>query len=60
VLAGEHPAGAAEASLDFIGDEEDAVLRAYLFEPGEVILGGNDKAAFTEDRFGDEGGDAAR
>src|SRR5580704_10427888 len=56
VLDGKHFTGAGEAGLDFVGDEEDAVLVEdflYLFE---IVWRRTDDAAFAHDWFGDEGG----
>src|SRR5580704_10178410 len=50
-------AGAREARLNFVGDEEDAVLAANILEKLEVIAGRNNEAAFAENGLGDYGGD---
>ena len=43
VLAGEHRAGAAEAGLDLVGDEDDAVLACELGDAGEETGAGTMK-----------------
>src|SRR5258708_6025135 len=57
VLGGEPFAGAGEAGLHFVGDEEDAVLAADILQQLEVVARGNDEATFAENGFGDHGGD---
>ena len=47
----------AKARLDFVGDEEDAVLTANGLEKLEVVAWRNDEAAFAENGFDDHGGD---
>ncbi len=53
MLAGEHRAGAAEAGLDFVGDEEDAVFVAEVDEHFEVVGRRCDEAAFAHHWLGD-------
>src|SRR5713226_4395625 len=57
MFGGEPFAGAGEAGLDFVGDEEDAVLAADVLQQLEIAGRGNDEAAFAENGFGDDGGD---
>src|SRR6266851_5155342 len=57
MFGGEPFASAGEAGLHFVGDEEDAVLAADSLQQLEIIARGNDEAAFTENGFGDHGGD---
>src|SRR5690242_1842053 len=45
---------AREARLDFVGNEENAVLAADILQQLEVIARGDDKTAFAENRFGDD------
>src|SRR5690348_16608593 len=52
-------AGAGEAGLHFIGDEEPAVFLDGVEDDFEVFGGRSDEAADALDRFGDEGGDVA-
>ncbi len=59
VLVGKHLAGAAEAGLDFVGNEQDAVLVENLLHFFEVIRRRHDDPAFAHHRLGDEGGDVA-
>lgn len=40
VLAGEGPAGAAEAGLDLVGDEEDVPLGGQFADPAQVAAWG--------------------
>jgi len=60
VLDREHLACAPEAALDFVGDEEDALLVEELLDALEVAVRRDDDAAFAHDRLGDEGADVAR
>ena len=53
VLDREHLAGAAEAGLHLVGDEQDAVLAADLFEAAEERHRCREVAAFTELGFDD-------
>src|ERR1700686_545634 len=55
-LAGEHGTRASEAGLDFVGDEQDAVLVAEIDQDLEVIWRWRDEAAFAEYWFGNHGG----
>ena len=57
VFGSEPFAGARKARLDFVGDEEDAVLTANGLEKLEVVAWRNDEAAFAENGFDDHGGD---
>ena len=59
VLDGEHLAGAGEAGLDFVGDEENAVLVENFLYFFEVVWRRDDDAAFAHDRLGDECGHVA-
>ena len=56
VLAGEPGAGAAEAGLDLVGDEQDAVLAAELDERRQVARAGDDEAALALDGLDHDGG----
>ncbi len=58
VLIGEPLAGAAEAALDLIGNQQAAVLAAQTLGFGEVAVG-DDLAAFSLDGLDDEGGGLA-
>ena len=51
VLAGEHAAGAADARLHFVEDQQDAVLVAQRAQAGEEAVGRHDVAAFALDRL---------
>src|SRR5208282_371626 len=53
-------AGAREAGLDFVGNEENAVLAANILEKLEVIVRRNNEAAFAENGFDDQGSDGFR
>src|SRR5579872_4624363 len=55
VLDGKHFAGAGEAGLDFVGDEEDVVLVEDFLYFFEIILWRNNDSAFAHHRLGDEG-----
>ena len=57
MLAGEQRAGAGEAGLHLIGDEDDAVRAAPLHERGEEAVGGNDEAALALDGLDDDRGE---
>src|SRR5439155_709266 len=57
MFGGKPFAGAGEAGLHFVDDEEDAVLAASILQQPEVVARRNDEAAFAEDRLGDYGGD---
>src|SRR6266849_8259522 len=50
-------AGAGEAGLHFIGNEENAVLAADILQELEIIVRRNDEAAFAKNGFGDDGSD---
>jgi hypothetical protein len=54
MLAGEGAAGAAEAGLDLIGDEEDALLTAEVAGLLQVTGRRDDDAGFTLDRLDEE------
>ena len=60
MLDGEPGAGAAEARLDFIGDEQDAVLVADRAQRLPHLGRDGNVAAFAQHRFEDDRGDAAR
>ena len=60
VLDGEQLAGAPEAALDLVGDEEDALLVEDLLDALEVAVRRHDDAALAHHRLGDEGADVAR
>ena len=53
VLDGEHLAGATEAALHLVGDEQDAVLPAALDEAGQERVRRGDVAALAEHRLED-------
>ena len=57
LLGGEEGSGAAEAGLDFVGDEDDAVLLAGGVEDFEEACGRDDESAFAEDWLDDDCGD---
>src|SRR5258708_32620906 len=57
MFGGEPFAGAGEAGLHFVGDEENAVLAADILQELEIIVRGDDEAAFAKNRFGDDGSD---
>jgi hypothetical protein len=52
-----HPAGAAEAGLDLVGDEEDAVLPAELEEHLDVGGRSDDEAALSQHQLHHHTGD---
>src|SRR5579872_3859057 len=54
VLDGKHFAGAGEAGLDFVGDEEDVVLVENFLYFFEIVWRRTNDAAFAHDRLGDE------
>src|SRR5258708_7489359 len=60
MFGGEPFAGAGEAGLHFVGDEENAVLAADVLQQLEVVARGNDEAAFAENGLSDDGGDGFR
>ena len=53
-------AGATDAALNLIGDEEDAVLVAERAKRGEVIGRRHDVSALALNRLDEDGGDVAR
>ncbi len=53
VLRGEVGAGANHATLDLIGDVDDAVVVAPFHQGGEVTLRGDDEATLTLNGFND-------
>src|SRR5712691_5839646 len=57
MFGGEPFAGASEAGLHFVGDEENAVVAADVLQQLEVAGRRNDEAAFAENGLGDHGGD---
>ena len=59
VLAGEPRAGATEAGLDLVGDEDDAVLRGVVAQCLEEAGRGDDEPALTLDGLDQDGRDAA-
>ena len=54
VLAREHLAGAGEAGLDLVGDEDDVVRAAPVDERRQEAVGGDDEAALALDRLDDD------
>ncbi len=56
-LAREQRAGASESGLDFVRNEEDAVLVAELNQHLEIIRRRRDESAFSEHRLGNHGRD---
>jgi hypothetical protein len=60
MLHGEELAGAAEAGLDFIGDEQDAVLVAERAQLHHQFLRRDVEAAFALHGLDDDGGHALR
>lgn len=56
-MAGDEGAGASDAGLDFIENEEGAVLFAEALDSGEVAWGRGDDAGFALERFEDYGSD---
>ena len=60
VLTGEHPSGAAEAGLDFVEDEQDAVPVAQFTHALEVSVGRKwESRVGTGDGVHDDGGDGS-
>ena len=57
MLAGKKSPGTAESGLDLIGNQNDAVLASDACQLFEEACGRRHEAAFTEDRFDDDGGD---
>src|SRR5256885_3048574 len=60
MFRGEPFAGTSESGLHFISDKENAVFAGDILQQLEVLARGNDEAAFTENRLGDDGGDGFR
>src|SRR5260370_39308903 len=60
MFGGESYAGAGEAGLPFVGDEENAVFAADILQQLEVVARRNDKAAFPKNGLGDHRGDGFR
>ena len=58
-LEGEHGAGAAEARLRLVEDQQHAASLAVLLEGGEIARRQVDHAAAAQDRLADEGGEIA-
>ena len=58
MLDAEHPAGAAEAGLHLVDDQQDAMAVAERAQAFEQFGGGGDEAAFALHRFQHDGGDA--
>ncbi len=56
MLAREHPARPAHAGLDFVRDEQDAVLARELAQPLMELRRGHDVAAFALDGLDDDAG----
>ena len=54
VLDREELAGAAEAGLDLVGDEHDAVLPGQLAQPAHEVERRRHKAAFAKHRLDDD------
>ena len=50
----------AKAGLDFVRNEEDAVLAADILQKLEIVAGRNDEATFAVDRLDDQGSDGFR
>ena len=57
-MTGEEGAGAADAGLDFVEDEEGVVLLAEALDGGEVAGGWGHNACFALEGFEDYGGGA--
>ena len=60
MIAGEQSAGASEASLDFVTDQQDVAPATDLGARCEVALRRDDNAALPLDRFDNERGGARR
>ena len=54
MLDREHFAGAGEAGLDFVGDEQDAVLFAQLLQFAQEFVGGDIEPALALHRLDDD------
>src|SRR5258708_13404265 len=52
MLRSEPFSGAADPGLNFIDDENNAVLAADVVKDAEVVLRGHDKSAFAKHRLG--------
>src|SRR6185437_14245534 len=59
VLAREPVAGAAEAGLDLVGDEDDSVLTAEIGQSRQETVGWDDEPAFALHWFDHHGRDTA-
>ena len=57
MLRGEPGAGAAEAGLHLVGDEDDALLLGPFGQARQEAVGRDDEAALALDRLDDDGGD---
>ena len=55
VVAGEGPAGAAEAGLDLVGGEQHVLLGAELADAAQVAVGRDHHAALALDRLEQHG-----
>ena len=60
VVDGEPVAGATEAALDLVGDEDDAVGRGPLRQRRQESVGRHDEAALALDRLDEQSGDVLR
>ena len=60
MVDGEELARAAKAALNFITDEEYVPVVENLPHVSEIAFVGNQNAALSENRLGDEGGDVSR
>jgi hypothetical protein len=60
VLRGEHAAGAADAALHLVEDQEDSVLVADRAQPGKETRGRHQVAAFALERLDQDRGDFLR
>src|SRR5579863_6155363 len=58
MLAGEHPAGAAEAGLNLVGDQQDTLARAEIGHLPQIPVGRDEDAGFALDGFDQEGASA--
>src|SRR5260370_1061936 len=56
MFGGEPFAGAGEAGLHFVGNEENAALAADILQELEIIVRGNDEAAFAKNGLGNHRG----